>query len=413
MVVETATETKSGLVRPFLGNRPSYYEDIGDLDLRETMRNLGMKLDARNLYRGLSRNRLTFGTFYSGMVGLTLPEFTLLLKELQNRFIVPPPELPYQSARTRGTNYFDRIALDATFALAYYCRQDQEFMGILRMPGREGELPWQKVLDKTRNGLGESILAKYILDPSQPPQIKPTFQIESNKPIPPNLDERERDPNVPLLEFNPKDCQIYAPAILAYDQGLCDQPPFDRVVDIISNAWGVNAKTIQLFLVRGAIRPGLIGEKAACEILAYLDYFPYWREYLKTESGLGTGEGVYDSYGRPKKSTQDQIKSMKHYREAPGESENLPPDESQEYKIFIAMVDQYIKKRDPNKRPWIDMAESYAFYASRILLNKGKLAPNHGVVPVRHIKESILSDLRTGRYSPEILLWPITPKTAS
>lgn len=409
MVIETATETKPGLIRPFLGNKPSYYEDIGDLDLQQAMRDSGMELDARNLYKGLSRNRLTNGTFYSSMVGLTLPEFTLLLKELQNRFIVPPPELPYQSARTRGTNYFDRIAIDATFALAFYCRQDQEFMGILRMPGREGELPWQKVLDKTKTGLGESILAIYLLDPSQPPQIKPTFQIESNKPTPPNLDERERDPTVPLLEFEPEDYQIYAPAILSPEQGLCDQAPFERATEIISQAWGVNAEKIKLFLAEGGMSPKSIGKEAAAELLAYLDNFPYWRKYFKAEAG----KGVYDVYGRLKKITKDQIEAMERYRNKPGESKNLDLDEDEEYKNFIEMVDQYVKNRDSNKRPWLDMAESYAFYASRILLNKGELDPNSTVNPVRLIKKSILPDIRTGRYSPEILLWSITPKIAS
>lgn len=397
MVVETTTETKPGLVRPFLGNEPSYYEDIGDLGLQQTMRDSGMKLDARNSHRGLSRNRLTSGTFYSGMVGLTLPEFTLLLKELQNRFIVPPPELLYQSARTRGTNYFDRIAIDATFALAYYCRQDQEFMGILRMPGREEELPWQQVLHKTRTGLGESILAKYILDPSQPSQIKPTFQIESNKPTLSNLDERERDPNVPLLEFDPKDYQIYAPAVLTHDQGLCDQPPFDRVVDIISLAYGIDPYQIKYYLVTDSERVA-IGEKARQELLGYLNNFPYWRDYFRV-----WGKGAYDNYGEVKTLTGSEAKVAELYKIVPFVSENFGP-----------LEEEYIRNRDTSKPPLLAMAESYGFFASRVLLNRQQLDPSSRKInPVKSYRKSILSQLLTGTYQPTFILWSITPNTAS
>lgn len=397
MVVETTTETKPGLIRPFLANKPSYYEDIGDLGLQGAMRDWGMKLDARNLYRGLSRNRLTSGIFYSSMVGLTLPEFTLLLKELQNRFIVPSPELPYQSARTRATNYFDRTAIDATFALAYYCRQDQEFMGILRMPGREEELPWQQVLDKTRTGLGESILAKYILDPSQPPQIKPTFQIESHKPTLPNLDERERDPTVPLLEFDPKDYQINAPAVLAHDQGLCKQPPFDRVVNIISLAYGIDPYQIKFYLVTDSERVA-IGEKAKQELLGYLNNFPYWRNYFRV-----WGKGAYDNYGEVKTLTGSEARVAELYKIEPFVSEN-----------FYPLEEEYIRNRDTSKPPWLAMAESYGFFASRMLFNRQEMDPSSRKInPVKSYKKSIFYQLLTGIYQPTFRLWPITPKTAS
>lgn len=157
---------------------------------------------------------------------------------------------------------------------------------------------------------------------------------------------RERSTDVPLLEFNPEDYQIYAPAILSYDQGLCDQSPFDRTVDIISKAYGIDPNKIKSCLVT---RLGFseIVEKATLELFGYLDHFPY-------------------------------------------------------------------RNRDISKPPMLALAESYAFFASRLLINRQEMDPRaKRLNPINSYKsyiESAFYQLRTGAYRPNIILWPLTRK---
>lgn len=354
-----------------------YYNNIADPGLASSIRQFGENLDLEGK-PFISRRTLFRLKIHTLGFKLTLEDFRNLAADVYHYQIIPDARNRIKSQTyVQEGYYFDRVGLDAAFALFYYCR-DKTFLENLekRKENPMDEDPielWRKKVDQARTGLGESLLKNY-LDYPQPPIERVSIARPAN-------DKEGFNREIPPIPFYPSHLKIEAPFLLATNQPFTRQPPFDYALTVAAEYAGVSPERLDEALIAGRINQS---SKLSLlkKIVEYLDNFPCWEEYVKTQFD----RGIYRRNGTVKSISETALYDNRG--------------------VEIKERLQTPKTTGlSNNHSRISMADSYAFWVSRKL---GKLSGHQRATPlIPGPGEGFLTRFNTGYYDGQIFAWPL------
>lgn len=360
---------------------PEYYNNIKDPGLASEIRKFGENLDTRG---ELFMSRNTFLRWKIHLdYGLTLADFNNLAGGIWRYRIIPNARDRMESqAYIQDGYYFDRVGLDAAFTLFYYCRTDKFFLENLRK--RDGDPMklmdlWREKVDWARTGLGESPLKDLLNYPQTP--------IKKDLIVRPASSEEELNGKIPPIPFDPSHLEIRAPFLLAPNQPFTEQPPFDYALKTAAEFASVSRKRLDEALIAGDIEQSS-KHRLLRQIAEYLDNFPSWKEYVETQCELGI-------YRRDGTVWNVSDTARIDNRGVTGELKLTNPQ--------VTVLS--------NSHPRINMADSYAFWVSKMLLKKQRLNP--ATSPVTYIGriDTFLIKLNRGKYDGKVFTFSLQEST--